>query len=292
MKALITAVLILCYSFAYSQQTYYEITAGNGYGIRFWQSDTYKIHMGNTPEYLYGPVTDYSIKMNMDGTPGRGWTWGSAGAAPIAALSNIGNLQIAGTLRAGGNIGVGTVPYSSSRLHVKAAVDTPWNMISESSSNGRIIGLSHDGTKGIVAVSYLGNSGFSPLQFWTSNLARLTIDVGGNVGIGTTLPNEKLTVSGTIYGKEVKVDLSVPGPDYVFSKDYSLPSLQELQDFIDLHQHLPEIPSAKEMESNGIELGVMNMLLLKKIEELTLYVIQLKKENQKQDEVIQHLQKK
>ena len=66
----------------YGQQNYYDVTAGNGYGIRFWQSDDYKIHMGNTSEYIYGPVTDYSIKMNSNPTPGRGWTWGLNGATP------------------------------------------------------------------------------------------------------------------------------------------------------------------------------------------------------------------
>ncbi|MEQ9414176.1 MAG: hypothetical protein RIF39_10115, partial [Cyclobacteriaceae bacterium] len=48
----------------FAQQTYYGVTAGNGYGVRFWNSDWYKIHMGNAAEYKYGPVTDYSIKSN------------------------------------------------------------------------------------------------------------------------------------------------------------------------------------------------------------------------------------
>ncbi len=109
----------------------------------------------------------------------------------------------------------------------------------------------------------------------------LTIQSGsGNVGIGTSAPNQKLTVNGTIYGKEVKVDLSVPGPDYVFEKSYALPSLEEVKSYIDENKHLPEVPSAKEMEKNGINLSEMNMLLLKKVEELTLYVIELKKENE------------
>jgi hypothetical protein len=102
---------------------------------------------------------------------------------------------------------------------------------------------------------------------------------GGNVGIGTSTPNEALTVNGKIYGKEVKVDLLVPGPDYVFEKNYELLSLDALKNYLDEHKHLPEVPSAKEMEKNGVNVGEMEMILLKKIEELTLYVIDLKQEN-------------
>jgi hypothetical protein len=70
----------------------------------------------------------------------------------------------------------------------------------------------------------------------------------------------------------------VAAPDYVFEKDYPLTSLEELKAYIDQHKHLPEVPSAKEMGENGINLKEMNLLLLKKVEELTLYVIELKKE--------------
>jgi len=99
----------------------------------------------------------------------------------------------------------------------------------------------------------------------------------GNVGIGTTNPDSKLTVKGNIHAEEVKVDLSVPGPDYVFKEGYDLKSLEEVQNHIQEHGHLPNIPSAEEMEINGIQLGEMDMKLLEKIEELTLYVIELKK---------------
>jgi hypothetical protein len=112
-----------------------------------------------------------------------------------------------------------------------------------------------------------------------ANPGKNDLIVKGNVGIGTSSPNQKLTVNGTIYGKEVKVDLNVPGPDYVFEKDYKLPSLDKIKSYIDQHKHLPEVPSAKEMEVNGINLSEMNMILLKKVEELTLMMIELNKMN-------------
>jgi hypothetical protein len=95
----------------------------------------------------------------------------------------------------------------------------------------------------------------------------------GLVGIGTTSPSEKLEVNGTIRSKEVKVEAS-PWPDYVFSSDYNLMSLQELQDYINTNGHLPEVPDAATVEEGGIALGEMNAKLLKKIEELTLYTIE------------------
>jgi len=82
---------------------YYDTTAGNGYGFRFWNgSDAYKISMGASALYYYGPVTDYSIKTQMnDADPGRGFTWGRISTAPIAALNaTSGNMQIAGTFTA------------------------------------------------------------------------------------------------------------------------------------------------------------------------------------------------
>ena len=114
-------------------------------------------------------------------------------------------------------------------------------------------------------------------SLWDANNAmqdRMAIDTDGNVGIGTTTPTQKLTVKGTVYSTEVKVDLAAgTGPDYVFAPTYNLPTLESIKTYIDQNKHLPEVPSAKEMEANGVNLGEMNMLLLKKIEELTLYMI-------------------
>ena len=113
---------------------------------------------------------------------------------------------------------------------------------------------------------------------------------GGNVGIGTNTPSEKLSVNGTIRSKEVKVEAS-PWPDYVFEEGYKLRSLEETKTYIDTHKHLPEVPSAQEIEENGVALGEMNMLLLKKIEELTLHQIQLSELIRTQQKEIEKLKK-
>jgi hypothetical protein len=118
----------------------------------------------------------------------------------------------------------------------------------------------------------------------------MRISYNQNVGIGTTNPDEKLTVNGKIHAKEVKIDLNFPAPDYVFANTYKLKSLQEVEEFIKQNSHLPEIPSAKEIEKNGLMLAEMNMSLLKKIEELTLYSIEQNKKIlliEKQNEKLQ-----
>jgi len=102
----------------------------------------------------------------------------------------------------------------------------------------------------------------------------------GNVGIGTTKPDQKLTVKGKIHAEEVIVDLAVPVADYVFSKDYSLMPLHKVEQYVKTNSHLPDIPSADEVKQQGLGMGEMQNKLLQKIEELTLYVIQQQKEIQ------------
>jgi hypothetical protein len=110
---------------------------------------------------------------------------------------------------------------------------------------------------------------------------------GGNVGIGTTSTDAKLTVKGDIHANEVRIDVEgVIPPDYVFEKDYNLLPLSELETYIKQNKHLPEVPSAKEMEAEGLNLKEMNLILLKKVEELTLHVIALKKENEEIKRII------
>jgi len=104
------------------------------------------------------------------------------------------------------------------------------------------------------------------------------ISTEGNVGIGVANPSQKLTVKGMALCEEIKVQLSTAWPDYVFASDYQLPSLTDVENYIQTNGHLPNIPSAADIkEDGGVELGDMNAKLLEKIEELTLYMIQQQK---------------
>jgi len=117
-----------------------------------------------------------------------------------------------------------------------------------------------------------------------SSLFEGNAEVTGNVGIGTSDPGAyKLAVNGKIHTKEVKVDL-VGWSDFVFEKEYSLPTLKEVAQHIQEKGHLKDIPSAKDVEENGIFLGEMDAKLLQKIEELTLYTLE-------QEEKIEQLEK-
>lgn len=100
----------------------------------------------------------------------------------------------------------------------------------------------------------------------------------GTVGIGVpdkSNATAKLTVNGNILAKEVMVRIDAgEGADFVFDDNYELPRLNEIEDYVKEHNHLPDIPSANEMQKKGIELGDMQIALLQKIEELTLYIIE------------------
>ena len=112
--------------------------------------------------------------------------------------------------------------------------------------------------------------------------------ITGKVGIKTTNPTYDLDVNGVIRGKEVRVESG--WADFVFDKDYKLPALDEVQAHIEQHKHLPGMPTAAEVKENGIGLSEATTLLVQKMEELTLYVIDLKKENERQSQRISDLE--
>jgi hypothetical protein len=102
---------------------------------------------------------------------------------------------------------------------------------------------------------------------------------GGNVGIGTNNPGTyKLAVEGKIGAREIVVT-NLPWADFVFKPDYNLKPLNEVEQFIKTNNHLEGIPTEKEVKENGVALGEMQAKLLQKVEELTLYMVELNKEN-------------
>lgn len=116
------------------------------------------------------------------------------------------------------------------------------------------------------------------------------VNSSANVGVGTTNPQSKLAVNGTIMAKEVKVTQS-GWSDFVFAQDYRLLPLDELETYVGTEKHLPGIPSAQEVKEKGLAIADTLSKQMQKIEELTLYLIQLKKENEQLKERITALEK-
>jgi hypothetical protein len=139
------------------------------------------------------------------------------------------------------------------------------------------------------------NSGFV-LQHNTNHVAigvKLLHLYSTQVSIGNKLygnTDYRLTVDGKVRARELHLDVEV-WPDYVFSKNYRLKSLYEVEKFINENHHLPGLPSAKEVEKDGVAIAEMVKIQTEKIEELTLYMIELKKENDALKAVVETLRK-
>ena len=121
----------------------------------------------------------------------------------------------------------------------------------------------------------------------------LITDANGNIALNTfDTKGYKFAVNGSAIATSMTVKLNSAWPDYVFKKDYQLPSLQEVKTYIDQNQHLPEIPSEEQIAKEGLNLGEMNKLLMKKLEELTLYLIEQDKKIDSQQQQINTLLRK
>ena len=215
-------------------------------------------------------------------------------------------------IKADGNVGIG-INEPMAKLDVAGDVKIGGGLTLSSISSyqtvtncGRLLGLSTDGTveltdveqcmvnlledglynwglygNNVSSTMYIGSNNAQPFRIKTNGQQRLVIDENGQVTIGT--PNigidsdYKLGVNGKIVAKEVVVTVD-DWADFVFKDNYSLLSLNGLQNYIQTNKHLPDLPSKSELKLSGNNLGKMDALLLRKIEELTLYILQEQKE--------------
>ncbi len=223
--------------------------------------------------------------------------------APINSSVYLGNAANFVTIKGDGNVGIGTTSPSG-KLHIKNPNDGagqysglrffPAKPIDQASNpsedyhrllgfrrKGLWIGGSENGSTYTRSNILMNDSGvffgMSDGYLNPENNVSLALINSGNVGIGTTTPENKLDVNGTIRAKEVIVETN--WSDFVFADEYKLRSLSEVEEHINQHGHLPDVPSAESIQSEGLSVGESQTIMMQKIEELTLYVIELKKQN-------------
>lgn len=207
----------------------------------------------------------------------------------IHSLYNVGyktSSSVSFVVKGNGNVGIG-IDNPTVKLQVdgdiSAAKKIGFNIQDAFDVSGNSV--AHYGLSRISGTGYnnVALSGYYGLEFYTWGEQRIKVLSNGNVGIGTTCPQTKLDVAGTIRADEVKVDLT-RGCDFVFKSDYKLMDLNKLEMFVKTNQHLPEVASEKEMVENGVNMKELQMKLLQKIEELTLYTIEQNKKIQALEE--------
>ena len=187
-----------------------------------------------------------------------------------------------------GKMGIGTTsPISTLTVLSSGSANNIENQLSGFQIlSGTNVGTDYTMFMGVDPTNHL--SYIQSVQ-WGTQVAPLTLNArGGNVGIGTTNPQYKLSVNGTIQAKEVLVNTG--WADYVFQPDYRVTPLTEVAAFIKANHHLPNIPSESEVKESGVNLGDMQAKLLAKIEELTLQMIQLDEKNRKLEKSVKQIQ--
>ncbi len=266
---------------------------GSSGGGGFWDANGGNIFNNNNGNVGLG-TSNPSVKLTIE-TPYNTLGWkhvGRNGVDSIVVIEGIGGVSAAlGTstnhimrFNAGG----------LGRMHIfpngnVAVGDNNAPAIDKFTVQSEGFGLTHTNTNGSVTVgTWIGNFGGATggwigtksnhafNLFANNGGALMTILPNGNIGIGTVNPTYKLSVLGKIRTTEVTVENG--WADYVFDKNYRLKPLDEVEKFIEQNNHLPGIPSAAEVVKNGLQLGDTQKKMMEKIEELTLYIIALKKE--------------
>lgn len=251
----------------------------------------------NPPGYPYGMNIDvnftgpwsreFSLSYNATGKLASFGVMGNSGALTYAYIGgNTANDVATGSpwmvFNNVGNIGIGTTTPQT-KLDVRGALTLEvWANPSIFTGTGdtelnRYLLLLNSNLKASASGLKAGGILVSDTYAY-ANPGKNDLVVKGNVAIGTTTTGtNKLAVEGTIGARRIKVQQSA-WADYVFHEGYQLPSLQKIEQFIKCNKHLPDIPSEAEVVKDGIDLGEMNKLLLQKIEELTLHLIDVNKQ--------------
>lgn len=191
---------------------------------------------------------------------------------------------------------IGTQAVADGLLQLQSAASTSLDLKGSVATGKNTSAQLKVSTSGFEMI--YGSTGLTPIPLIiTGNGAeRLRITPTGQVGIGTgaaALGTCKLAVEGMIGCRELKVTLATAWPDYVFAKKYQRLSFSELQNFIEKNNHLPNIASATEIEKEGsFNVGQTQVEMLRSLEELYLYVIELKKENESLKKDIEVLKSK
>jgi len=263
----------------------YAKSAGSASGSGPWFSTGANISNANTGNVGIGTTTPEDkldvngqarIKEHLTFNSANGVVnWGPSGSLFFRSLNVVGDISGYNdrmTITASGNVGVGTTTPAATVDIVESSNATGAMALRLNNPSNRRLDVFSPGSD--VNAPWIFDTPNS-IKFRTdgNDIKSLYLDPNGSVGIGTTNPQSKLAVNGKITCKEVEVTLA-GFPDYVFEKDYHLLPLQEVAAYIEAHGHLPNVPSACEVEENGLGLGEMNKILLEKVEELTLHLIE------------------